>query len=503
MCQVTPKPSPNVVLNLIMDFRRSKTMFAAVALGVFDALASGPKSLEYLAKVLRPKPDAMDPDPAPGLNPDALERLLVACVGLQLLEFRDDCYENTPASATYLCSCSPDSVTGYIKSSNDVFWHLWGNLEGAIQEGTHRWKQTFNLEGPYWKHIFKTDKAMEEFLLGMHGYGQITSPKLVQAFDLSEYRTLVDLGGGTGHLAIAACRRYPKLEAIVFELAEAAPLARKTISAVEDDTVRRRIQVVEGDFFTVDFPRADVYCLARTIHDWKEDKVVLLLERVFERLHPGGALIIAEKILNEDKSGPFWAQMQNLNMLVLAEGKERTLTEYTDLLRKIGFGSVDSWTPDSPLDFIRAVKPGGTQIKDSRLEPLEATEVRERRPRKSFPDEADFYFAFFENAAVGFVVAKWDGQFVLVNQKFAEILGRPVEEVRAMKYQNITPKWYAEEDAEQIQTLDKTGLCGPFRKQYLCKNPKGEDVLVSVRVNLQKISIRDKPYIWASVVVVD
>src|SRR5262249_39061421 len=102
-------------------------MFAAVALGVFDSLESGPKSLAELSGTL-------------GLNPDAVERLLDACVGLQLLKRQGDAYENTPVAATYLCQQSPSRMTGYIKYSNDILWDLWGNLEDAVREGTNRWK---------------------------------------------------------------------------------------------------------------------------------------------------------------------------------------------------------------------------------------------------------------------------------------------------------------------------------------------------------------------------
>ena len=83
-----------------------------------------------------------------------------------------------------------------------------------------------------------------------------------------------------------------------------------------------------------------------------------LLSRVFESLPPGGAILIAEKILNEDKSGPLWAQMQSLNMLTCTEGKKRTLREYSDLLTQVGFVDVQGRTTPSPLDAILAIKPG-------------------------------------------------------------------------------------------------------------------------------------------------
>jgi acetylserotonin O-methyltransferase len=333
-------PDPGVILELLHAFRRSKAMFAAVSLGVFDALAAGPRPLHALAGALR-------------ANPDALERLLDVCVGLQLLERDDQGYRNTAAAATYLTQGSPDRLTGYVRYSNDVLWQLWGHLEDAVREGTHRWKQTFGWDGPIFSHFFRTEEARREFLMGMHGLGQLSSPQVVAAFDLSTYRCLVDVGGATGHLAVAACRRYPNLRAVVFDRPDAVPLAREIVgrSGAAD-----RITVVAGDFFVDPLPQGDLYALGRILHDWTEEKAVTLLTRVYEHLPPGGAVLVAEKLLEEGKRGPGSAQMQDLNMLTCTEGKERTLTEYEALLRRVGFAEVFGCRTSSPLDAVLAIK---------------------------------------------------------------------------------------------------------------------------------------------------
>jgi len=118
MAKDTTIPDPSVVLDLLQAFRGSKAMFAAVSVGVFDALDSGPKPLEVLALALN-------------ANPDALERLLDACVGLQLLSRDGRGYANTPAASAYLCKHSPRRLTGYISYSNDVMWKLWGPIAGS------------------------------------------------------------------------------------------------------------------------------------------------------------------------------------------------------------------------------------------------------------------------------------------------------------------------------------------------------------------------------------
>jgi len=127
--------------------------------------------------------------------------------------------------------------------------------------------------------------------------------------------------------------------------------ARSSPSSVAD-----RIETFAGDFFVDDLPEGDLYALGRIIHDWSEPKILTLLGRLFERLPSGGALLIAEKLLNEEKNGPHWAQMQNLGMLLYTEGKERTLAEYKALLERVGFSSVRGIVTPSPLDVVLAVK---------------------------------------------------------------------------------------------------------------------------------------------------
>jgi acetylserotonin N-methyltransferase len=315
-------------------------MFAAVSLGVFDALESGPRKLTVLAGDLK-------------ADPDGLERLLDACVNLQLLSRGAEGYANLPVAKAYLTKTSPHRLTGYISYSNEVMWKLWGNLADAVREGTHRWKQTYGFDGPIFSHFFRDEAAKCEFLMGMHGYGLISSPQVIGAFDLNRFQTFIDLGGATGHLAIAACQRYPALRAVVFDLPEALPLAREIIGA---SPVADRITFAGGDFFADPLPEGDLIAVGRILHDWTEAKILKLLARIYKRLPAGGALLIAEKLLDEDKRGPRWAQMQSLNMLTCTEGKERTLSEYEALLKKTGFTEVSGCRTNSPLDAVLASK---------------------------------------------------------------------------------------------------------------------------------------------------
>jgi acetylserotonin N-methyltransferase len=326
--------APNPILELLDAFRRSKTMFTAEALGVFEKLTQ-PSTAAALAAELK-------------LHPGALTRLLDALVAMNLLNAEDGVYVNTAAANEYLVRSSPHSMNGYVRYSNDMLFRLWANLDDAVREGTHRWPQTFGLEGPLFSSFFKTDESMRTFLKGMHGFGLMSSPKVVDAFDLSHHTTFCDLGGATGHLVAAACDRYPNLQGILFELAQVIPFAM--------EYPHPRVKLHAGDFFADALPPADLYALGRILHDWNEEKIHLLLTKIHAALPEGGALLIAEKLLHDDRQGPLPATLQSLNMLVCTEGRERSLPEYRELLTKVGFSSVEGRRTSAPVDAILAVK---------------------------------------------------------------------------------------------------------------------------------------------------
>jgi acetylserotonin N-methyltransferase len=217
----------------------------------------------------------------------------------------------------------------------------------------------------------------------MHGFGQLSSPAVVSAFDLSAFRRLVDLGGATGHLAVAACRRYPGLRATVFDLPGVVSQASEVIAG---SSVADRVDVVEGDFFTDPLPPADLYAVGRILHDWSEERIGRLLSAIHAALPAGGALLVAEKLLDPDRAGPRWAQLQSLNMLVCAEVKERTLAEYEALLRSGDPRRTPNITPPSASAAASARRCSG-RARSSMASGCRATRApgRRRWPAASAP----------------------------------------------------------------------------------------------------------------------
>ena len=333
--------NPEPILFLIEAFRRSQAMFTAVDLRVFDHLEHAPLGVGQLASLIQ-------------ADPDALERLLNTCVHLELLQLDQGEYSNPPLASQYLVRTSPHSLVGYIEYSQKALWHLWAKLPDAVREGTHRWEQVFGGQGELFSHYYKTEEDKRRFVMGMHAFGLISSPKVVRAFDLSGYRHLVDLGGATGHLPIAACQAYPNLRASVYDL---GPVLEVTREIVAEAGLSDRIQTVSGDFFKDALPEADLYSLGRILHDWTRAKIDLLLKKIHAALPEGGAILIAEKLLDESGVKPLWTLLQSLNMLVVTEGKERRLSEYQEILETAGFRNVQGVVlADSPLDAILAFK---------------------------------------------------------------------------------------------------------------------------------------------------
>jgi acetylserotonin N-methyltransferase len=323
--------NPAIVVDLIEAFRRSKAMFTGVSLGLFDRLHDGPAAAAELASEL-------------GADTGALERLLDACAGLGLLVKNDGRYSNTGAADEYLRSGSSRTLAGYVRYPNRVLYPLWSDLEGAVREGSNRWGGSRAL----FSNFFATDEAKRDFLAGMHGFGLLSSPAVVAAFDLGGFRRLIDLGGATGHLALAAKQRYPELSVAVYDLPEVIPVTREYTG---DD-----VDLITGDFFSDPLPHANLFAVGRILHDWSDDRVRFLLGKIYAHLPEGGGLLVAEKLLREDKTGPVPALMQSLNMLVCTEGRERTAGEYEELLRDSGFGRVQAHRTGAPLDAVLAIK---------------------------------------------------------------------------------------------------------------------------------------------------
>ena len=256
-------PDPAPILDLIESFRRSKTMFTAVSMGIFDSLYEAPSTAAGLAGEL-------------GADAGALERLLDACAALGLLRKEDGVFHNQPVAAEYLRAGSRNALTGYILYSDRALYPMWGNLEDCdsrrhaplaadVRLGRADFQQLLQDRGVA-ARIPAGDARVWHADVAGGGRGVRSQP----------VSGLADLGGASGHLAIAACERYPGLRGIVHDLPQVAGFAREQIA---QSTAADRLEVVEGDFFRDELPAADLYAVGQILHDWSDEQVGRLVGR--------------------------------------------------------------------------------------------------------------------------------------------------------------------------------------------------------------------------------
>lgn len=245
-------------------------------------------------------------------------------------------YVNSALADDYLVRGKPYYFGGFVQMLDTRLYPGWGKLTEAIR--TNRpttWdpdRQTSLFEG-------EDPDMLAVFWEAMHSLSTFTARSLGQAVDLSALRRLLDVGGGSGAYDIELCRLYPNLRATVYDLPFVADIAARK---VEDAALTERIDTVGGDFVADSaLPSGhDAILLSMIMHDWGEDRDRMILTKCWEALPSGGVVIISELLVNDEKTGPPSAALMSLNMLVEAEGRNYTPSEYSRWLRDLGFRDI-------------------------------------------------------------------------------------------------------------------------------------------------------------------
>ncbi|KAB5577031.1 hypothetical protein PHYPO_G00205310 [Pangasianodon hypophthalmus] len=333
---------PHSIVELLDGFKASKTLFTASKLGVFDVLSDSGLTVEEVAN---------------RINASVLgtEKLLDAAVSLGLLH-KLKCedkpvYRNTEQARQFLVSDSPLSLHAYILHCNDMIWPLFTHLESAVREGTNQQERAFGKksENVFQDVYFKKDEVTLRFMNAMHSIAKVTGRDVATAFDLSHFRTACDVGGCTGAMAYEFTKAHPELSVIVFDLPAVIEMKSHFQSKEQDG----RVSFVAGDFFKDDLPKADLYILARILHDWSDEKVHELLSKLSKSCTPGCGLLLSEILLDEERTRPSRALLQALSM---TEGRQRSAAEYSNLLKKHGFSPVHTRYTNNLLDAMLFVK---------------------------------------------------------------------------------------------------------------------------------------------------
>jgi precorrin-6B methylase 2 len=300
---VTEQPTPDHILQIGFGFWASKTLLSAIEMELFTELAKHPEDAETLRDRL-------------GLHPRSSQDFLDALVALGFLERRDGTYCNTPSTDLFLDKRKPSYLGGMLEMANHRLYGFWGHLTAALRTGQLQ-NEAKSGEAPFFEALYADPARLKEFLAAMSGLSHGANLAIAQQFPWRAYTTFADVGTAQGDLAVQIALANPHLTGVGFDLPEVAPVFE---DFVERHSLQERLSLVPGDFFSNDLPNVDVLVMGHVLHDWGLDEKRTLIGKAYEALQDGGALIVYEAIIDDDRSQNAFGLLMSLNMLIETEG---------------------------------------------------------------------------------------------------------------------------------------------------------------------------------------
>jgi hypothetical protein len=330
-------PSPPAawveLVGIARAYRRSRALSAAAELGIADLLASGPRSVDDLAR-------------ATATDPEALYRLLRALAALGVFhEDGDRCFGLT-AMGELLRADHPLSVGPIAQLLGaDYEWASWGELLHSVRTGENAARHALGTD--VWEHRRQHPADSEVFDAAMRTFSAADAPALLGAYDFGRHRVIADIGGGTGALLAALLRALPAVKGILFDQPQ-------VVAGVATVGVEDRVEVVAGSFFESVPGGADLYLLRRILHDWPDDEATAILQRVKQAMGSGAVLVIVDAVIGPPNEDPL-TKFLDLGMLVSEGGRERTEADWSVLLTGAGFRVVGLRRATATSHVIEAV----------------------------------------------------------------------------------------------------------------------------------------------------
>lgn len=316
----TTSVSPDVITELGSGFQASKVLLSAVELGVFTELAKEPLDGDTLRRRL-------------GLHERGARDFFDALVALRLLDRQDGLYANTAESDVYLDRGKPSYIGGRLEMDNARLYPSWGGLTEALKTG--RPQSEIRDGGDLFAALYADQAKFKLFLRAMTGLSLPIANALVRAFPWADYRTLIDIGTAEGALPVAIARAHPHLTGGGFDL--------PTVQPMFDAYVRRhrldgRLRFHPGDFLKEPLPPADLLVMGHILHDWDLDTKRQLLTKAHAALPKGGALIVYDRMIDDDRRENAAGLLASLNMLIETPGGfDYTGADCLGWVRQAGF----------------------------------------------------------------------------------------------------------------------------------------------------------------------
>ena len=322
---MSAKLDPSHIMQTATAFWGSKVLLTAVEFDLFSVLGDRAMTAEQLGETLK-------------LHPRGTYDFFDALVALKFLERAGDGpqgrYKNTSETAAFLNKKSPMYIGGLPEMLNSRLFGFWNNLGTALKTGEPQ--NEVKLHGKsIFEELYANEAKLGEFLEAMTGFQAENFHQLSVKFDFSKYKTVSDIGGALALLSRLVGARHEHLTFHTFDLLPVARHAQKQIDAAG---MTERIEVVSGDFFADELPKASVVTMGNVLHDWNLEKKKVLIQKAYDALPDDGAFIAIENLIDDARRENAFGLLMSLNMLIeVGDAFDYTGADFREWCSEVGF----------------------------------------------------------------------------------------------------------------------------------------------------------------------
>jgi O-methyltransferase domain/Dimerisation domain len=334
----TQEPAPTeananaeVMMQMIYGFAVSQIVRTFADYSIADDLAQGPKTAAEIAS-------------RHAASEEAMVRLMRAGIPLGLVTVdAEHVFSSTPLLRT-IEEGTPGSLRGLARLlPAKGHWLPWGDLPEAVRTGKEQASHSLGMS--IFEYLEQAPDEHSSFVQAMTDISDTVGQQLVRVIETKSISIAADIGGASGALIRAMMAENPDLRGIVFDLPSS--IAKTTASLVESDH-QGRLSFVAGDFFQGVPENVDLYLLKYVLHDWDDDSCIRILKSCVKAMHHGSRIVVMEMVI-ADKDNAARSLLQDLNMFVVAGGRERTHSEFTRIFGAAGLRLTGTKMVQSPL----------------------------------------------------------------------------------------------------------------------------------------------------------